>query len=158
MSLKYQKNVSGDFICSHCDYTARIQSTMHYHLKKHEGALPHSCKHCNQKFLQKGLLELHISARHQETLTEKKEKFQCPCDTCKYEDIRKGNCLIHFVRVHYKELTEAIKRKSKVEGMCAECDSCKKTFKSMTQFYYHASSCIKPPENTILYTQWRSLL
>jgi transcription elongation factor Elf1 len=64
MSLKYQKNVDGIFTCIHCPYTAKNQSTMHYHLKKHEGALPHACKHCNQKFLQKSLLDLHTTARH----------------------------------------------------------------------------------------------
>lgn len=151
---KYQKNEQGQFICTHCDYTARIQSTMHYHLKKHEGALPHACKHCNQKFLQKGLLDLHISARHKETLTEKQETFQCCFKGCEYNDIRKGNRLIHYIRVHLKKFTDSLREKSQEEKCVSKCKSCQTSFKSMTQFYYHASNCINLSEDHALYNEW----
>ena len=182
MSLKYQKNAEGHFICSHCPYTAKNQSTMHYHLKKHDGALPHACKHCNQKFLQKSLLDLHTSARHPNACghcnhkefeykaqldthivtthtnvvaKDVKEKFKCPCNSCGYEDLRKGNRLIHFIRVHLKEYTDSLKVKSVEPNCITSCKSCKKSFKSMTQFYYHASNCVIPPqENHALYKDW----
>jgi len=154
---KYQKNAEGHYTCSHCTYTARIQSTMHYHMKKHEGALPHACTHCNQKFLQKSLLDLHISARHQETLATPQTKFQCPCTNCSYEDIRKGNRLIHFLRVHMKELTDALKEPSKESGYVVQCKGCTNSFKSVTQFYYHASACVHPSKDHPLYSQWNEL-
>ena len=157
MSLQYTKNSDGTFLCPHCPYTARIQSTMHYHLKKHEGALPHACKHCNQKFLQKGLLDLHVSARHQETIQIKQDKFKCPCKTCEYEDIRKGNRLIHFLRIHLKDITDGLKTKTTEPNCVTDCSQCKKSFKSITQFYYHASSCVNPSETHPLYSEWISL-
>jgi hypothetical protein len=154
---KYQKNSLGQYICSHCTYTARIQSTMHYHMKKHEGALPHACNHCTQKFLQKSLLDLHISARHQETLTTPQTKFKCPCTTCQYEDIRKGNRMIHFLRVHMKELTDALKEPSKESDCAVQCKECHKPFKSATQFYYHASACVQPSKDHPLYKEWKEV-
>jgi hypothetical protein len=156
MVFAYSKNAEGHFICQHCDYTAKNQSTMHYHLKKHDGALPHPCKHCGARFLQKGLLDLHIRSRHSETL-EKKDTYKCPCSGCSYEDIRKGNCLIHFVRVHMKELTEKLKTKATESEMIASCSKCSKNFKSMTQFYYHASQCVEVPEKHECYLNWKSL-
>jgi hypothetical protein len=151
---KYQKNALGQYMCPHCAYTARIQSTMHYHLKKHDGALPHACTHCNQKFLQKSLLDLHISARHEETLEKKQEKFKCPCTGCSYEDFRKGNRLIHFLRVHMKDCTDSLKEKSKESDSVIACKGCLKSFKSVTQFYYHASSCVNPSEQHPYHAQW----
>jgi hypothetical protein len=156
MPNQYIKNAEGQFICPHCDYTARIQSTMHYHLKKHEGALPHACKHCDSKFLQKNLLELHIRSRHKETI-KSQETFKCPCNDCDYEDMRKGNRLIHFVRVHLKDLTEALKNKTDAEGCITSCSCCNKSFKSMTQFYYHAAGCVKPTQNHDYYSSWEQI-
>jgi DNA-directed RNA polymerase subunit RPC12/RpoP len=154
VSLKYQKNASGDYVCGHCSKTCKNQSTMHYHLKKHEGALPHACGHCNQKFLQKSLLDLHISARHQDIVKQSHDAIQCPCANCEYKDIRKGNCLIHFLRVHLKELTMDLKEKSEETGHVASCKGCNKSFKSITQFYYHASGCVAPPETHQFYKEW----
>jgi hypothetical protein len=154
MVYQYQKNTAGDYLCTHCDFTAKNQSTMHYHLKKHEGCLPHPCKHCDARFVQKGLLDMHIKSRHPETL-EKKEMFKCPCNNCDYEDLRKGNRLIHFVRIHMKDLSDALKTKS--EGNATACKYCNKTFKSMTQFYYHAASCIKPDSNHSMYSMYERI-
>jgi len=156
MVFEYKKNKDGEFICTHCDYTAKNQSTMHYHLKKHEGSLPHPCKHCDARFVQKGLLDMHIKSRHPETL-EKKETFKCPCNNCDYEDIRKGNRLIHFLRVHMKDLTDALKAKTTDKACVTSCKSCSKSFKSMTQFYYHAASCVSPTENHAMYAQYASI-
>ena len=148
------KNASGQFLCTHCNYTTKNQSTMHYHLAGHEGALPHKCKHCESAFPQKGVLDLHIKLKHPETL-QKKETFKCPCNECSYEDVRKGNRLIHFLRVHFKDLTEKLKvpLKDKEEGICA-CNNCNKTFKSNTLFYYHAHKCVAPTENHPHFSQW----
>lgn len=157
MVYEYKKNKNGDFICGHCDFTAKNQSTMHYHLKKHEGSLPHPCKHCDARFVQKGLLDMHIKSRHPETL-EKKETFKCPCSNCDYEDIRKGNRLIHFLRVHMKDLTLALKVKPSDSIYVASCKTCTKSFKSMTQFYYHAAGCVAPPNDSALYEQFKTVM
>ncbi len=156
MVLVYTKNADGEFTCPHCEYTARIQSTMHYHLKKHEGTLPHVCKHCDMRFLQKSYLDMHVKSRHADTL-EKKDTFKCPCNNCGYEDIRKSNRRIHFVRVHLKPLVDAIKTKTSVEGCVASCSECNQSFKSMTQFYYHSAGCIKPTEQHPLYNDWMTV-
>jgi hypothetical protein len=156
MVLEYFKNASGEFLCQHCQFTARNQSTMHYHLKKHEGALPHPCKHCDARFLQKSLLDMHIKSRHSETL-EEKLTFKCPCEGCVYEDIRKGNRLIHFVRVHLKDLTDSLKCNPTDDSHAASCKACQQTFKSLTQFYYHASKCVAPSKAHPMYTVWNQL-
>ena len=156
MPIQYMKNNDGHYVCPHCDVTARIQSTMHYHLKKHEGALPHACKHCDSRFLQKNLLELHIRSRHKEA-SEVKATFKCPCENCEYEDIRKGNRLIHFVRIHLKELALALQTKTDNDGCATSCSCCNKSFKSMTQFYYHASACVKPTAEHPFYSKWVEL-
>jgi hypothetical protein len=156
MNLKYNTTESGEYICHHCQFTAKNQSTMHYHLKKHEGPLPHPCKHCSARFMQKSLLELHIRSRHSETL-EKKDTFKCPCEGCHYEDIRKGNRLIHFVRVHMKDLSDTLKTKTDQEGCVTECKCCNKGFKNLTQFYYHASDCIEPTEKHTEYSNWKAI-
>ncbi len=156
MVLKYIKNANGDFTCPHCEFTATHQSTMHYHLKKHDGALPHACKHCDMRFLQKSLLDLHVKSRHTETL-EKKDMFKCPCSGCGYEDIRKGNRLIHFVRIHLKKLVDGLKTKSTTEGCVASCTECNQSFKSLTQFYYHAASCVKPAQDHPMFNDWMTV-
>jgi len=155
-TTQYKKNDDGQYVCPSCPYTARIQSTMHYHLKKHQDTLPHSCTHCKKEFAQKSVLDLHISARHKEPGTKAPETFKCPC--CTYEDVRKGNRMIHFLRVHLKDCTDSLKETpSKETKAAASCKGCAKTFKSMTQFYYHAASCVKPSETHVNYKTWLEL-
>jgi hypothetical protein len=156
MNLKYIKNNDGSFVCPHCDFTAKHQSTMHYHLKNHEGALPHPCKHCKARFLQRSLLDLHIRSRHPESL-EKKETFKCPCEGCKYEDIRKGNRLIHFLRVHFTKYVEMLKEVSKQNDKEITCKKCKNSFKSNTQFIYHSNKCIEPDVTHNDYKAWLTI-
>ena len=156
MVFIYTKNCNGEFTCNHCEFTAKNQSTMHYHLAGHDGVLPHACKHCSKRFPQKGVLDIHMKLQHPETL-ETKETFKCPCKGCTYEDVRKGNRLIHFIRIHLKETVEKLKTKCKEEGMVLTCESCKKSFKNTTGFYYHAHQCVKPTANHQWYSEWITL-
>ena len=156
MVNEYIKNAEGQFICPHCDYTARIRSTMFYHLKKHEGALPYPCKHCDARFLQNALLDMHVKSRHADKL-ENRETFKCPCSGCEYEDIRKGNRLIHFLRIHLKDFTNSLKGKSLEEETVVSCNECNRSFKSMTLFYYHASKCVKLEKSHEHYGTWNSI-
>jgi hypothetical protein len=158
--FKYTKNENGGFICPHCDYTNQNQSSMHYHLKTHAKIREHVCEYCKIDFPQKSLLDLHITARHAEKLkpSELKEKtFKCPCKGCDYKDVRKGNRLIHFVRVHLKELVAKLKIDSEASECIAKCTACEKEFKSMTQFYYHAGKCVTVPKSHTLAPEWASV-
>ena len=156
MVYTYVKNDNGEFICPHCKFTSKAQNTMHYHLAKHEGKLPHPCKHCDMRFPQKGVLDIHMKLQHPAAL-EKKEMFACPCDGCGYQDIRKGNRLIHFLRVHLKDLTEKLKTKTTDEGCVVGCTGCNKSFKSNTMFYYHAHTCVKLEDSHRHYSEWTSI-
>jgi hypothetical protein len=157
---KYQKNRNGEFICSHCDYTARHQSTMHYHLAKHEGSLPHVCKYCSQRFLQKGILDLHYTLHHSEKMkpAEKEAKeFRCPVENCAYKNAQKGNCRIHFLRMHMKAESGALREKSNQDGFEAHCKGCTTHFKSNTQFYYPTHTCVVPSKTSALHALWEKL-
>lgn len=144
MVYSYIKNDDGTFVCPHCDYTANYQSTMHYHLKKHEDTKPHQCSHCDAKFVQKSRLDLHMRAKHPEhtTTPTDKEYFKCPCEGCGYKDLRKANLTIHFARIHLRDLLERLKTTPTSDEATCSCKNCHKEFKSMTHYYYHASSCL----------------
>jgi hypothetical protein len=160
MSNKYQKNADGLFICTHCTFTAKYQSTMHYHLAKHEGSLPYKCKYCSQRFVQKGILDLHYTLHHEDKLQEAKKPsklFKCPIDGCDYENAQKGNTVIHFLRIHMKEQHKNLKEKSKQEGCQAHCKKCETDFKSNTQFYYPTHACVVPSQNSSMYEQWKAI-
>ena len=152
MVYVYKKNSDNDFICPDCPFTTHNQSTMHYHRRNHTGNLTYECTECSMKFLQKGVLDLHIKSKH--TTNDKKE-FNCPC--CSYSDLRKGNCLIHFARIHLKELTDKMKLKPKDATSVAECSECSKNFKNTTSFYYHLGSCIKLPTDHAHYQAWAKI-
>jgi hypothetical protein len=156
MPFTYTKNQDGLFTCAHCKFVAKNQSTMHYHLKKHDGVLPHPCSHCDQRFLQKGVLDLHIKIHHPETL-EERNMFVCSFPGCEYEDAQKGNTHIHFLRVHMKDISDGIKRKSTDQAFKHCCTKCSQGFKSPTQFYYKTHACIIPSENHPNYQFWAKL-
>lgn len=149
MTFVYKKNSNNDFVCPDCPFTAHNQSTMHYHLRNHTGVLEHECPDCDMKFLQKGVLDLHIKSKHNKVT---KKEFTCPC--CTYTDLRKGNCLIHFARIHLKELTDKMKLKTH-DG--TECSECEKHFKNITSFYYHLGTCVKLPSNHTHYEMWSKI-
>ncbi len=155
MVFSYTKNEAGEFVCQHCNIVKKNQNTMHYHLRKHEGALPHVCpvKECPMKFLQKGMLDLHISARHPDR-KEAKEKpaevYDCPC--CSFTSMTKANRRIHFARIHLKDLTEALKVKNNETN--PTCTECNKDFKSLTAFYYHTWNCMKLSPNHEFYNDF----
>jgi len=151
MVFIYTKNTAGHFTCRDCVFTTPNQSTMHYHLRNHDGTLTHECKHCDMKFLQKSILDLHIKSRHETT----KNTFSCPC--CDYTDLRKGNCVIHFARIHLKKDTDALKGKPTLPATVAQCTKCTKSFKNMTGFYYHVSNCVQIEKSHPLSEQWKKV-
>jgi hypothetical protein len=152
--LEYKKNETS-FLCPHCDFTCPLenQSTMHYHLKKHDNFLPHKCKECGMRFLQKSLLDFHMAARH----TADTQKIQCPCADCNYADLRKGNVVIHFLRIHLKDLVSQIQKPAQEEGCVAHCAVCNASFKNTTGFLYHASNCITIQQNHSMFSAWNQV-
>ena len=139
--MEYKRNDAGDFVCPHCDKVVpkEHQNTMHYHMKLHDGELPHKCSYCKSEFQHKGGLDMHKMARHPERM-KSVEKLECPVDKCPYSSITKANLKIHFLRIHCKTQVNAIKEGS---GSDIGCKSCKCHFKSSTAYYYHVGACIK---------------
>ncbi len=155
MPIKYYLNQDNEYVCQVCGETKRLQSTMHYHMKKHEEAKPYNCKLCNYGCLQKCTLDHHMKAKHpdqQTTTDQKKQTIKCPHKGCDFESLTKANCRIHFLRKHCKELIDEV-----LEGK-STCKSCGKEHGSTTAFYYHAVSCIAFEEGDKRIPQLQSVL
>ena len=143
MVYKYIRNEAGEFVCPHCNVVKKNQNTMHYHMNKHEGDLPHECKHFKQRFLLPRILNLHISAKHADKDTETAERCECPHADCNYSSLTKANRRIHYFRVHMKDIIEKYITKNEETF---SCKGCSKAMKSQTSLYYHLGDCIKIPE------------
>lgn len=147
MPLKYIKDDDGNFVCPHpgCGFTKQNQSTLHYHMKKHEEQLDYICKTCKKQFLQKQTLDLHIRSKHPEIIKDEilqsEKKFKCPFDNCNFTTLTKGNCIIHCLRVHFQDEINNIMIKDN-ETKMIYCDKCQKEFTSSCAFYYHCKNCI----------------
>lgn len=147
MVLKYQKNKDGKFQCPHCDFTSGPQSTMHYHMKTQhtkeldkDAELKHSCKFCSCTFIQKQLLEYHMNSHHKKELDKRQTPFKCPFPKCQTHDLRKGNIISHFMRIHLKEYAD---KALVCTNNTISCSCCQKTFSSKPSFNYHLYSCIR---------------
>lgn len=143
MPLKYTKNDNGEFVCPDCGITKKNQSTMHYHMKKHEEQLTHVCKSCKKGFLQKQTLDLHIRSKHPDLVKDDNsdKKFKCPFDNCEFSALTKGNCIIHCLRVHFQDEINNIMVKDN-ETKMIYCNECDKEFSSSCAFYYHCKGCL----------------
>jgi KRAB domain-containing zinc finger protein len=152
MPLTYTKNEEGLFVCPHCDYKKSNQSTMHYHMKKHEEQLSHICKTCKKGFLQKQTLDLHIRSKHPEVKPVDAKKFTCPFDGCTFTSLTKGNCIIHCLRIHFQE---EIRNMMEIhdDTKTIECKECKNEFQSSSSFYYHAKQCLPFDKTSTKYTK-----
>jgi hypothetical protein len=147
MTLKYVKDDEGVFICPHdgCKFRNPNQSSMHYHMKKHLEELNYTCKVCKKSFLQKQTLDLHMRAKHPESVKNNDEddskKFKCPYDNCDFKALTKGNTVIHCLRVHFQEEINEIMIKNN-DTKTISCIECEKEFNSSSAFFYHCKSCI----------------
>jgi DNA-directed RNA polymerase subunit RPC12/RpoP len=164
MPLKYIKNENGDFTCPHCPIVipGNKQSTMHYHLKRHEldntaKDTSYTCKECKKSFLQKQTLELHMKSKHAELLEEDTTKIQCPHEGCEFTSLTKGNCIIHFLRIHYNEEIKKCMTVHK-ETKTMECHECGKDFTNASSFYYHCKDCNSFDTTTDKYTSFQELI
>lgn len=144
--LTYFKNEDGHFVCPDCHVVKKRQNSMHYHMKKHLEELDHVCKVCKKGFLQKQTLELHVRSKHPEQLEEEKTSFVCPFESCEFEALTKGNCVIHCLRLHYQdEVKEIMLIDEETKIIC--CTECDDTFTSSGSFYYHCKKCLDVGNN-----------
>ena len=157
MPLVYKKNKEGLFVCPHCDYKKSNQSSMHYHMKKHEEERSHICKTCKKGFLQKQTLELHIRSKHPELKTTEEKKSSCPFDKCAFTAMTKGNCIIHCLRTHFQEEMKASMNVHE-DTKIIECTTCNKEFQSSCSFYYHAKRCFPFDTKNEKYQKLQSLI
>jgi hypothetical protein len=135
MRFVYFKIDNDDYICKECKFTTPNQNTMHYHYKSHLEKKEFKCKSCNKEFITKRSLELHCTAKHGKS----KELYCCNYDGCEFENITKGNCRIHWVRMHCKPQISKILEQDENGYNCLKCE---KTFKGATIYYYHAFECL----------------
>jgi hypothetical protein len=159
--LKYIKDEDGNFVCSHpgCGFTKRNQSTLHYHMKKHEEQLDHICKTCKKQFLQKQTLDLHIRSKHPELIKDtsnSEKKFKCPFDNCEFSALTKGNCVIHCLRVHFQDEINNMMTKDN-ETKMIYCNECQKEFTSSCAFYYHCKGCMDFSNNDEKYKKFQEI-
>ena len=135
MPYTYQKNASGQFVCTICSEVKKNQNTMHYHMKKHEGHLPFTCPTCKKEFLHAQTLAVHVAAKHSK---EDSAQLKCPC--CPYKTLTKANRTLHFMRKHCAEEVE------KMEIKDSTCPTCQKVCNSSAALLYHLSTgCIQLP-------------
>lgn len=138
MVYQYQKNAAGDFVCHICSAVKKNQSTMHYHLKRHEGKLPFQCPTCKREFLHASVLALHVAARH-----SRPSAGELACPVCPYKTLTKANRVLHFLRNHCAEDVAAFRKRCTTPLACAGCG---KACNSPTAHLYHAASagCLAP--------------
>ena len=131
VKLTYLKNEDGHFVCPECAVVKTRQNTMHYHMKKHAGVYEHVCE-CGKAFMHKSGLQQHMLQAHP---APDAIVWDCPC--CPHTSKMKANLVIHIGRKHgagwIPPFTES------------GCSGCKKTFSSVTAYYYHAVKCFTPP-------------
>lgn len=156
MPYTYKRNENGDFVCEHCAKIVPKEnpSTMHYHLKKHDGNLPFQCSHCDYKCQFQRSLDLHLAAKHPESEQAKKKKM-LKCPACEFETLTQGNRIIHFIRKHCRNEVNTVLQENQ-NGL--SCKKCKKEFSSSTSFHYHCADCIliKDPERKKMFQSMRS--
>jgi tRNA(Ile2) C34 agmatinyltransferase TiaS len=146
MPIKYAKNNDGLFVCPQCHTTAKNQSTMHYHMKRHMNDLKYDCKHCDKTFLQKQSLDVHMRFKHTKEVEKADEAYECPFD-CEFSSPVKGNCVIHIIRVHFQEELQQIMYPQADTKMIL-CGGCNEEFKSNSAFIYHCKRCLDLSEQT----------
>ena len=137
IKLSYIKNEDGHFVCPECNVVKTRQNTMHYHMKKHTGVYEHVCEvpGCGKEFLHKSGLQQHTIQAHP---TPDATVWSCPY--CSHTSKMKANLVIHIGRKHGAGWIPS-------PSEDGNCTGCKKSFSSVTAYYYHAVKCFTaPPE------------
>lgn len=154
-SRNYLRDGSGHLYCDKCDFKPKATdkhpngnpSTMHYHLKKHDGDFTYICNTCKKGFLHKQPYENHIVSKHSNEATTTRNNvtmFECPESTCVFKSLTKANCRIHFIRKHCPEIiSKYCKTEKNIDtDLVFECLQCNNNFKSHTAMLYHVGQCL----------------
>ena len=149
--IVYKKNEDGHYECVYCGVVKKNQNTMHYHMKKHSGILPHKCKHCDKTFLQKKSLDLHIQSKHPHTLISVDE-HACPSTDCSFQSRTTANLQIHYMRIHCKDLCAFT-----MKNCVVECANCGTDFASKSSFFYHMIYCNPPDKSNKSYNGFQKI-
>ena len=132
MVFQYTKNDAGLYVCGICSETREKQNTMHYHLKKHEGVMPHACSQCDKAFVQKQGLDDHVRIHH----SGAEPPLTCPFNDCAKKFQAKGQLRVHIARNHIRTMVD--KWISKVEATGNfHCSHCNEDKKSESAILYH---------------------
>jgi KRAB domain-containing zinc finger protein len=147
MVFTYEKNADGHYVCGICKEVKEKQNTMHYHLQKHEGKMPHACSHCEKRFYQKYALDDHIKLRHSTKPIE--ANIKCPFDTCTEKFHKKEHCRVHIARNHLREYLNPWIQKAK-DSKIHTCGCCKNTYNSYPAILYHVMDHAKETSDPVL--------
>jgi len=143
MSMNYIRTPEGHFLCPEpgCGAIKKRQNTMHYHMKKHAGAMTHACEvaGCGAAFIQKSGLDQHRAQKHNDSVA-----WNCPC--CDHASKMKANLIIHIGRKHGSGWIPPLDKSGACSGCSDSTSGCSKTFESATAYYYHAVMCFTAPE------------
>ena len=141
MVYQYEKTLTGEYSCPHCNVIKKNQSTMHMHYKaNHDGALKHKCKDCTYETATKQALDNHIRAKHPERNETNVVKHECPCDSCEFESLTKAGLRSHYILRHLSSyVTTYIGKKESGETCCSGCGQ---DFTSKPAFIYHLVGCL----------------
>jgi hypothetical protein len=138
--FQYYKNSDGHFVCPICKKVTENQHTMHYHYKNKHQNTPkdNMCTVCGKKFIFEKQLQNHMISKHE---AKAESMICCPARDCAFKSLTKGNCLIHYVREHLRDVIAKyeipIENTKKIQ-----CGSCMKVCESGTSFKYHISKCL----------------
>jgi KRAB domain-containing zinc finger protein len=147
MVFKYQKNDDGHYVCGICSEVKEKQNTMHYHLQKHEGKMPHACSHCEKRFYQKYALDDHIKLRHSTKPVE--ANIKCPFDNCTEKFHKKEHARVHIARNHLRDYLNPWILKKK-DSKIHTCGNCQTDFNSYPAILYHVMDHAKGTTDPIL--------
>lgn len=103
-------------------------------MKKHAGVYEHVCE-CGKEFMHKSGLQQHMLQAHP---APDAVVWDCPC--CPHNSKMKANLVIHIGRKHGAGWIPPF-----AGSDCSGCSGCKKTFSSVTAYYYHAVKCFTAP-------------
>ena len=134
-------------MCGICSEVKEKQNTMHYHLQKHEGKMPHACSHCEKRFYQKYALDDHIKLRHSTKPVE--ANIKCPFDNCSEKFHKKEHARVHIARNHLRDYLNPWIQKKK-DSKIHTCGNCNTDFNSYPAILYHVMDHAKATADPIL--------
>jgi hypothetical protein len=135
MVFEYKKNEAGHYVCGICGEVKERQNTMHYHLKKHEGTMPHECSQCHKRFYQKYALDDHMKTRHP-AKPDEVASLACPFGDCDQKFHKKLHLRVHIARNHVREMVDKWIKKQADTGHYT-CTCCNSDYKSHPAILYH---------------------